>query len=389
MKLILLSLFISVSLYSQNLKVHFIDVMQGDAILIQYDEHNYLIDSGKSRSDDKLRIYLQSLGVETIDACLMTHPDYDHYGEFEDLIECELFDIQKMIKNQDDSEAGSYWDLMDYLEDYQIPIEIVDHTSDLNWNLQTDILSPDYDNGFNDTNNNSIVIKLTFGNFSFLFTGDSEEDNNDFLLDTYDLNIDILKVSHHGSINGTNLAFVQETTPAISVISSGNNSYGHPSYDVIDMLEDSGSYIFSTADDWNTWQPGNGSDDQTVDDDVVIETDGESVWVNDVLIINGVGSDDNISIVTSDMFFASPNPFNPTTTIMFSIQNSSEVELAIYNIKGQKIKTLANNEFTKGDHSIIWNGDDDFGNSVSSGIYLYKLKVNGKSEAVKKCLLLK
>ena len=84
-----------------------------------------------------------------------------------------------------------------------------------------------------------------------------------------------------------------------------------------------------------------------------------------------------------------PNPFNPSTTIDFSIQNDSKVELSIYNSKGQKIKTLAKNEFSKGFHSIDWNGDDDSGKSVSSGIYYYKFNVNGKTEALKKCLLLK
>ena len=84
-----------------------------------------------------------------------------------------------------------------------------------------------------------------------------------------------------------------------------------------------------------------------------------------------------------------PNPFNPSTTIKFSIQNDSKIELSIYNIKGQRIITLINNEFATGSHSIIWNGDDESGKSVSSGIYYYKLNVNGKTEAVKKCLLLK
>jgi len=84
-----------------------------------------------------------------------------------------------------------------------------------------------------------------------------------------------------------------------------------------------------------------------------------------------------------------PNPFNPSTTIDFSIENNSKVDLSVFNIKGQKIKTLATNEFTKGSHSIIWNGDDKFGNSVSSGIYYYKLSINRKTEAVRKCLLLK
>jgi hypothetical protein len=84
-----------------------------------------------------------------------------------------------------------------------------------------------------------------------------------------------------------------------------------------------------------------------------------------------------------------PNPFNPSTTIEFSIQQDSNIELSIFNIKGQKIKTLVNNEFMTGSHSIKWNGDNESGNSVSSGIYFYNLSINGKSEAVKKCLLLK
>ncbi|MCK5051259.1 MAG: T9SS type A sorting domain-containing protein [Candidatus Cloacimonetes bacterium] len=84
-----------------------------------------------------------------------------------------------------------------------------------------------------------------------------------------------------------------------------------------------------------------------------------------------------------------PNPFNPTTTISFSIHEESEVELSIYNIKGQKIKSLLNDQLTAGEHSIVWNGEDFTGKKASSGIYFYKLNVNGKTEAVKKCLLLK
>ncbi len=84
-----------------------------------------------------------------------------------------------------------------------------------------------------------------------------------------------------------------------------------------------------------------------------------------------------------------PNPFNPSTTINFSIPKESNVELSIFNIKGQKVKILVHNEFTKGYHSIIWNGDDESGKPVSSGLYLYKLNVDGKTKVVKKCLLLK
>ncbi len=84
-----------------------------------------------------------------------------------------------------------------------------------------------------------------------------------------------------------------------------------------------------------------------------------------------------------------PNPFNPTTTISFSIPEESKIEIAIYNLKGQKVKQLVNDKLVEGQHSIIWNSEDDTDKKVASGIYFYKLSVNGKTEAVKKCLLLK
>jgi len=84
-----------------------------------------------------------------------------------------------------------------------------------------------------------------------------------------------------------------------------------------------------------------------------------------------------------------PNPFNPSTTIKYSIQNDSNVKLTIFNVKGQKIKTLVQNEFPKGNHSVIWNGNDELGKPVSSGVYYYQLNINGRTEFVNKCLLLK
>jgi len=88
--------------------------------------------------------------------------------------------------------------------------------------------------------------------------------------------------------------------------------------------------------------------------------------------------------------FNYPNPFNPTTTISFSVaQTFSFVTLLVYNVKGQKIKTLISDQVSAGQHSIVWDGKDANNKQVSSGIYLYKLNVNGKTKAVRKCLLLK
>ena len=84
-----------------------------------------------------------------------------------------------------------------------------------------------------------------------------------------------------------------------------------------------------------------------------------------------------------------PNPFNPTTTIYYSLSEDSKVDISIYNIKGQKVKILVNESLLPGVHQTIWNSTDDNDKLVSSGVYLYKLTVNGKVEAVKRCLLLK
>lgn len=84
-----------------------------------------------------------------------------------------------------------------------------------------------------------------------------------------------------------------------------------------------------------------------------------------------------------------PNPFNYSTRISFSIPDKSKIELSVYNIKGQKVKSLAHDSFDGGNHSVIWNGNDDSNKSVGSGIYFYKLKVNGLSKQVRKCILMK
>lgn len=87
--------------------------------------------------------------------------------------------------------------------------------------------------------------------------------------------------------------------------------------------------------------------------------------------------------------FCYPNPFNPSTSISFSIPEKSAVEVNIYNIQGQKVKKLIADEMNRGEHSIIWSGENDLGKKVSSGIYYYQLSVNGKIEKVRRCLLLK
>ncbi|MCK5052309.1 MAG: T9SS type A sorting domain-containing protein [Candidatus Cloacimonetes bacterium] len=131
---------------------------------------------------------------------------------------------------------------------------------------------------------------------------------------------------------------------------------------------------------------------------VGITNDGEYMYCSDnfrnvykyEIIENSAIEEDNIDTFEYPIQIRTyPNPFNPTTMISFSIPEESKVELSIYNIKGQKVKSLVKESFESGNHSIMWNGDNESENLISSGIYFYKLNVNGKTEAVRKCLLLK
>ena len=99
--------------------------------------------------------------------------------------------------------------------------------------------------------------------------------------------------------------------------------------------------------------------------------------------------DSSVNPVSDNALSNYPNPFNPNTTISFNIPKSGNVDLVIYNIKGQKVKTLTNEKYLKGEHSLIWNGKNDSNQNVSSGVYFYKLNVDGKTVNVKKCLLMK
>ena len=116
-------------------------------------------------------------------------------------------------------------------------------------------------------------------------------------------------------------------------------------------------------------------------------SDNKIAWYEN-LQITGINEGNNLILMFNDLSNY-PNPFNPTTTINYSLKENSKVSLNIYNIKGQKVKQLVSDHLPSGQHSVVWDGNDDNGSQVSSGIYFYKLNVNGKTEPVKKCLLLK
>ncbi len=120
-----------------------------------------------------------------------------------------------------------------------------------------------------------------------------------------------------------------------------------------------------------------------------VSFEATAFFVDDVIIAKTVGIDDLIQAPSSASLKANyPNPFNPSTTISFELGEASNVEIVIYNLKGQIVQKLVSEPYTAGAHSVIWNGTDFMGNPVSSGVYYYKMS-SGKFSSTRKMILMK
>jgi len=257
-----------------NLKVNFINVGQGDCILIEApNKINILIDGGGTPQSDfdvgsKIVIpYLRRKGINEIDLIILTHPHLDHLEG--------LLPVLKEFKVNMVLDGGLTCDLLEYKEFISLIIKkgIPYHKARagdnfiFSNNLEIFLLNPLYDSDFykeSDFNNASIVVKLFYKNADFLFTGDIEEAAEKKILVWQNiLQSDILKVGHHGSATSTNLEFLDKVNPSIAVITVGKNHFGHPSQKIIERLEDKNIQIYRTDEDGT----------------IIIRTNGREYWI--------------------------------------------------------------------------------------------------------------
>ena len=227
--------------------VHIIDVGQADSILITTPSNkNMLIDGGDEDSAKIIKSYLKNKKVKNLDVVVATHPDSDHIGSLDYII--DNFDVEKIYMPKQSTDSECYINLIESCNKKNLKVNYLSKDDSFNLDYYTEIyvLSPNY---ITDNNNsNSIVLNISYKNNNFLFTGDCEESNEMDMINSYDLeDIDFLKVAHHGSSTSTSLAFLEETTPDIAVISCGyKNSYGHPHRSTLDNLESVNSKVFRT-----------------------------------------------------------------------------------------------------------------------------------------------
>ncbi|GAA0108272.1 ComEC/Rec2 family competence protein [Clostridium tertium] len=234
----------NIQINKNTLQVHFINVGQGDSILIQVNNKNLLIDSGPNKSEDKLKKYLKKLNISKFDYIIATHPHEDHIGNMSYII--NNFDVLNFYAPKVENSTKAFETMVESLIRKDLKIKVLKaniKSIDLGKNIVVDVFSP-FSNSYEDLNNYSPIVKISYGNTSFLFTGDAEElSENEVLNAGFDLKCDVLKIGHHGSSSSTSEKFLKASNPSIAVISVGeDNTYGHPTDTVLSRLKETKIY---------------------------------------------------------------------------------------------------------------------------------------------------
>ncbi len=236
-----------VTVDGEDVYVHFIEVGQGDAALVQTASGNLLIDAGTSDSIETLTAYLQTLGVETLSYAIFTHPHADHIGGATAIL--HACTVEHVVMPNAVSTSKTFEKMLTAIDAEQC--EVIEGKAGVTFSmgeLVVELLAPVSDD-VDDLNNASVVTKITYGNVSFLFTGDAESTSEAEMLQWNDakLNADILKVGHHGSATSSSAEFLSAVSPKVAVISVGlYNEYGHPHAKIVSRLEDLGATLYRT-----------------------------------------------------------------------------------------------------------------------------------------------
>lgn len=227
-----------------ELKVRFIDVGQGDSILLTCGGQSMLVDGGKASASSKIYSILQDLKISKLDYMVATHPDADHVGGLSGAL--EYANVENFLSPTLESDTKTWSNLIVRLDNKKVN-KIVPSAGDI-FKIGTAsavILGP-VTQGI-DENNNSLVIKITNGEDSFLLTGDAEyNEESSIIYSRKDISSEVLKVGHHGSSHSTSDQFLDAVNPKYAIISVGKNSYGHPTDEVVNKLKSRGIAVFRT-----------------------------------------------------------------------------------------------------------------------------------------------
>ena len=253
-----------------NLKMHVIDVGQGDSILMQCGERNVLIDCGENGMGDTVLEYLHRAGVSHLDWIIGTHPHSDHIGGMDTVIKSNDITIDHVMMPQTSKSMTpatmTYTEVLTAIKKKKLkitrPVPGTEYDLD---GVTMMVLSPQKNANYTDLNDYSIVLKFTYWDVSVLTGGDASKNIESQLISLdYDLSADIYKVSHHGGRDGNSQAFLNEVNPKYAAISVGeDNKYGHPKTEILKRLKQMKCDVYRTD----------------LDGDIIFESDGKNISV--------------------------------------------------------------------------------------------------------------
>ncbi|RSL29405.1 MBL fold metallo-hydrolase [Salibacterium salarium] len=284
-----------------NLDLHFLDVGQGDSILLEPNGGggNILIDGNDRGTDTEIVQYLEKNDINQLEWVVATHPDADHISGLMQVM--EETDVENVLGSGKEHTTDTYDEYMDTIDEQDINYveasegEYLDTAA-----AEVQIVSDKEESS--DLNESSVALHLTYGETTALFTGDATKEQEAEMIEEYDVEADVLKVGHHGADTSTSEEFVEEVDPDMAVLSYGENSYGHPDADVVERLRNQGSDLYSTdeaghieislshhrpiaqMESWN----GDGQDDETEEINEPVEDEPASSYP---ININTAGND--------------------------------------------------------------------------------------------------
>ncbi|WP_051390377.1 ComEC/Rec2 family competence protein [Sediminibacillus terrae] len=247
-----------------ELQVHFIDVGQGDSILIEAPNgRNMLVDGGPPSAAEKVIGYLRERNVKKLDLVVATHPDIDHIGGMVEVL--SEFEVKHLVDSGKLYTTETYFHYLQQIKKQKIPVTIAAGEENIVIDPQLTIRVLNTQNAFKTNNQSSIALSIRYGRVDFLLMADVETIQEQHILDAKHLEAEILKVAHHGSGTSTSFDFIREVRPETAILSySKANDFGHPVDRVVDYLQLAGATIYSTA------KAG----------DIVIRTDGKTYDVD-------------------------------------------------------------------------------------------------------------